>query len=105
VAGEIDYQDYQMALQFDQRISKMVVLPHLTRILIEKLDPQEKDRVLDVGTGTGRLGIALFNMIPKGFVAGIDSGYGMLKVAREKILRYKMDNFFIIRGRAEALPL
>lgn len=101
---EIDYQDYQRALQFDQRISRMVALQTLTQVLIDELDPEDTDKVLDVGTGTGRLGIALCNMIPKGFIIGIDSGYGMLKVAREKILEYKTGNFDIVRGKAEALP-
>ena len=74
MADEIDYQDYQKALQFDQRISGMGALQSLTRVLIEELDPQETDTVLDVGTGTGRLGVVLCDTVPKGFVTGIDSG-------------------------------
>ena len=53
---EIDYQDYQKALQFDQRTSGMPILRSLTQVLIDQLDPKETDKVLDVGTGTGRLG-------------------------------------------------
>ena len=55
MTDEIDYQDYQKALEFDQRISRMGALQSLTKTLIEELDPKETDRVLDVGTGTGRL--------------------------------------------------
>lgn len=101
---EIDYQDYQDAIRFDQRIAKATALQSLTLALIDELDPQENDRVLDVGTGTGRLGVALHNMIPNGYVTGIDSGYGMLKVANDKILDCQADNFFLVRGKAEALP-
>ena len=104
MANEIDYQDYQKALQFDQRISRTVTLQQLTQLLIDELDPQETDKVLDVGTGTGRLGIALCKLVPRGFITGIDSGYGMLRVARDKIQRYQTANFHIVQGRAEALP-
>jgi len=104
MVSEMDYQGYQMALRFDQRISKMAALQPLTLILIDELDPQESDRMLDVGTGTGRLGMLLFDMIPKGFIAGIDSSYGVLKVASEKISGAQIDNFFLVRGKAEALP-
>ncbi len=104
MAYEINYQDYQKALDFDQRISKMVALQSLTQVLVDELDPQESDKVLDVGTGTGRLGVALCEMVPRGFVIGIDSGYGMLKVARDKILKFQMGNFLLVRGKAEALP-
>jgi ubiquinone/menaquinone biosynthesis C-methylase UbiE len=104
MAYQVNYEDYLKALQFDQRVSGMAALQSLTQVLIDELDPQENGKVLDVGTGTGRLGIALTNMVPKGFIAGIDSGYGMLKVAREKILRYRVGNFFLVHGKAEALP-
>jgi ubiquinone/menaquinone biosynthesis C-methylase UbiE len=104
MAYESDYQDYHRALHFDQHISKMAALQSLTQVLIDELNPQERDKVLDVGTGTGRLGIVLCNLVPKGFIIGIDSGYGMLRVARDKILRYKMSNFHVVQGKAETLP-
>ncbi len=101
---EIDYQDYQKALQFDQRTSGVPALRNLTQVLIDQLDPKETDRVLDVGTGTGRLGTVIRQLVPKGVVIGIDSGYGMLRVANEKILKSQMDNYYIVRGKAEVLP-
>jgi ubiquinone/menaquinone biosynthesis C-methylase UbiE len=104
MAYEIDYEDYQRALQFDQRHSRMATLQQLTQILVDELDLQETDKVLDVGTGTGRLGISLCNLVPRGSITGIDSGYGMLRVAEDKIQRDQIANFHIVRGRAEALP-
>jgi SAM-dependent methyltransferase len=104
MTGEIDYQDYQRALEFDQRVSGMAALQSLTQTLIKELNPKEDDKVLDVGTGTGRLGLILGRMVRKGFVTGIDSGYGMLRVARDKISKSQMDNFFLVLGKAEALP-
>ena len=104
MAYEIDYQDYQRALQFDQRTSGMPALRSLTQVLIDQLDPKETDKVLDVGTGTGRLGTVMCQLVPKGVVIGIDSGYGMLRVAEEKILKTKIDNYQVVRGKAEVLP-
>ena len=100
----MDYQDYQRALQFDKRVSGMVAMQSLMQILVDELDPEENDNVLDAGTGTGRLGIALHTIIPHGSITGIDSGYGMLRVAKEKIDTYQVDNFFLVLGRAGVLP-
>jgi ubiquinone/menaquinone biosynthesis C-methylase UbiE len=104
MAGEIDYQDYQKALQFDRRVSRMEALDHLAAIILDGLEPREEDMVLDVGTGTGRLGIAIHEKLQRGSVVGIDSGRGMLRVAGEKILKQNVNNFFLVRGRSEDLP-
>ena len=104
MAYEIDYQDYQRALEFDQRTSGMAALRSLTQVLIDQLDPKETDKVLDVGTGTGRLGTVICQLVPRGVVVGIDSGYGMLRVAQEKILKTRIDNYHVVRAKAEALP-
>jgi len=98
-----DYE-YQRALQFDRRISRMPVLQHLTQILIDELEAGARDKILDVGTGTGRLGIALSSVVSGGVIVGIDPNRGMLRVAREKISERKLQNFSIVQGVAESLP-
>src|SRR5512139_70514 len=100
---EIDYQDYHKALEFDRRVTGMEALDHLTSMMMDGLRPREEDRVLDVGTGTGRLGMVLHKKLRGGSVVGIDSGRGMLRVAREKIAKQNIGNFLLVRGRAEAL--
>ncbi len=101
---EIDYQDYQKALQFDQRVSRMGPLDALVKQIVSHLGPQESHRVLDLGTGTGRLGMVLQPLLPYGAVIGLDSGKGMLRVAEEKIRNQRIENFLLVRGRAELLP-
>jgi ubiquinone/menaquinone biosynthesis C-methylase UbiE len=104
MAHEIDYQDYQMALQFDKRASRLGTLEPLVQALIDGLRLAQDSRVLDIGTGTGRLGLLLHDKLPRGSVVGVDSGRGMLRVAREKALKQGVDNFFLVRGEAESLP-
>ena len=101
---EIDYQDYQRALQFDRRFSQAAALQSLTRVLIDELNPRPTDRVLDAGTGTGRLAMVIHDLVPQGLIAGIDTGLGMLRVARDKIQKERVSNFHIVEGRAEDLP-
>jgi len=82
----------------------MPVLQHLTQILIDELEAGARDKILDVGAGTGRLGIALSSIVSRGMVVGMDPDRGMLKVAREKISERKLQNFSIVQGVAESLP-
>ena len=48
---EIDDQDYQMALQFDKRASRLGALEPLVQSLVDGPHLREDNRVLDVGTG------------------------------------------------------
>lgn len=104
MAGEMDYQDYRMALQFDQRASRLGALEPLVQGLIDGLRPESGHRLLDVGTGTGRLGLMLYQQMREGAVVGLDSGRGMLRLAREKALARGADNYLLVRGEAESLP-
>jgi ubiquinone/menaquinone biosynthesis C-methylase UbiE len=104
VPHEIDYQDYQMALQFDKRTSRLGALEPLVNALVDELHLAGESRVLDIGSGTGRLGLLLYDKLPKGSVVGIDSGRGMLRLAREKTLQRGIENFWLVRGEAESLP-
>ena len=102
--NEINYQDYEQALHFDQWIESMEAVKKLTQNLINELSPAKNDKVLDVGTGTGRLGMTLHSIVPQGFVVGIDDGYGMVKLSNEKIKQNDIKNFFVVLGKADKLP-
>lgn len=104
MSKEINYQDYQAAIQFDKRVSRMQAFEPLIQGFIKELQLRESDRVLDIGTGTGRLGLRLHDKVSEGVIVGIDSGRGMLRLARENTLKRGVENFFLVRGAAESLP-
>jgi len=55
------------------------------RVAVELSAAQPGDRVADLGTGTGDLGLAFAGRVgPEGRVAGLDLSQGMLDVARAK---------------------
>jgi ubiquinone/menaquinone biosynthesis C-methylase UbiE len=82
----------------------MPALQASIQVLIDELEPQLGDRILDLGTGTGRLGIVLSQIVPEGFVVGVDSNSAMLKVAQQELLAFPINNLFLTQGRAEDLP-
>jgi len=51
--------------------------------LIQKIRLSERDRVLDIGCGDGRVTAAIAASVPKGSVTGIDSSSEMIRFARE----------------------
>jgi len=52
--------------------------------LISELNLKGNERILDLGCGDGVLTQILSNLVPNGFVIGIDASKGMIEVAKEK---------------------
>jgi len=62
------------------------------RQIAELAEIREGDRVLDVGCGTGTLGIREKEMAgDKGYVAGIDASKQMISIAQEKVTKKNTD--------------
>lgn len=72
--------------------------------IIEHLQPQGKDKILDIAAGTGEPGLTIASMIPEGAVTICDLSEGMLEVARGKANRLKFENVKTKIVDACALP-
>lgn len=65
--------------------------------LIEELTPQIKDKVLDIGCGTGRLSQVLGERVgPEGVVVGVDPDKDRIKVAIEEKESGKTNLIFVV---------
>jgi demethylmenaquinone methyltransferase/2-methoxy-6-polyprenyl-1,4-benzoquinol methylase len=69
--------------------------------LLQKVKPTT---ILDVATGTGDLAILAANILNPQKIIGIDISEGMLKVAREKIIKNKLESIIEIQhGDSESI--
>lgn len=78
--GQVDFFN-SVAKNWDNMIE---VNDSKINYLLSKLEIKEDDSILDIGTGTGVLIPFLNNLVPSGFIRGIDISKGMLEVALEK---------------------
>ena len=93
-----------MAHTSERHAASVEAMRTLTEAFIKELDPGGQDRLLDVGTGSGRFAMALTKLVPEGSVAGIDPARDRLLTARDTITIQGLGRFELIHGRAEALP-
>lgn len=64
------------------------------------------ESVLDLGTGTGAVAErAAVGVRPKGKVVGLDISTDMLALARRRLVAQGLDNFDLLEGRAESIPV
>ena len=63
------------------------------------------ERILDVGSGTGRLSLQLSTIYPRVLVLGLDLAGGMVSYAEEKRNGKNLTNLFFGQAEAENLPL
>lgn len=72
--------------------------------LVEEIPPNEKDTVLDIGTGTGFLAFhAAAHLTSGGKVIGVDLSEGMLAQANAKLEESELKNLEFIQGDMEHL--
>ena len=69
--------------------------------LLEKIDSSPR-RILDIGTGTGRIAFGVRDKFPQAKIFGCDLAWGMVEVANGK--RVSSDGVYLCQADAESLP-
>ncbi len=104
VLGEWGFR--RLTLRCDERA--LVPRPETETVVercIELLRGVETPRVLDVGTGTGALALALADEVPGAAVTGIDCSEDALSLARENAARTGLDVQLLLQDVFEGLSL
>lgn len=83
------YGDYPLPIGFGQTISQ----PTTVAMMLEMLQPQEGDRVLDIGTGSGWTTAILAIMVgPEGYVVGVEKVSELVDFGAKNLKKYDFDN-------------
>jgi len=69
-------------------------------VVLHKLALQEYDTLLDIGAGTGSVGIEAALQIPKGKVIAIEHNVEALALIKENIEKHEVKNFSLIHAKA-----
>ena len=69
-------------------------------VTIAKLDLQEDSTLLDIGAGTGSIGIEASNYLQKGAVVGIECDEKAIKTIKENLNKFSVTNYTLIKGLA-----
>ncbi len=94
-------------LQF--RVSPKVLIPRpeteeLVEHLLDQQDASRKLQVLDIGSGSGCIALALKNQRPSWFITGIDVSEEACALARENAARLDLDVGFEVLNILQDLP-
>ena len=72
------------------------------KILIDQLNIQDNEKIIDVGSGTGDIGIKILELKPSVEIVLCDFNSSMLKYNKENFIKKKNINF--VKANAEDLP-
>lgn len=103
-AEKSHFHNHSHAREYDRRAAQSEIRARLAPKLIEALGCRGHERVLDVGSGTGRFARPVAAELTSGAVIGVDEALAVLKVANEQKEREVAAKFLCVAGAAEAMP-
>ena len=86
------YSDYPLPIGYDQTISQ----PYIVALMTESLELKRKDKVLEIGTGSGYQAAILGEIVDSVFTIEIVEPLGQIAAERLKVMGY--DNIFVRIG-------
>ena len=89
---------------FYDLIANFFSLEKFYKKIAGQIAPESKGHILDVGTGTANLAIAIKKRSPKAEILGIDPDEKILKIDKSKIKKEKLD-IKLVKAFAQKLPL
>ena len=89
---------------FYDSIIKIFAFEKFYQKIASQIPPDKAIHILDIGTGTANLAIAIKKRSPKAKILGIDPDEKILKIAKEKIKQEKLD-IKLVKAYAQKLPL
>jgi release factor glutamine methyltransferase len=105
ITGEQEF--YGLALH----VTPAVLIPrpeteHLVEAVVSELDPTAPTRIVDVGTGSGAIAIALAHHLPQAHITAVDLSPAALAVAAANAERHQLTSCirFLESNLLEALP-
>jgi len=101
--GEVTFADVQITVNSDVLIPRPET-EELIYLMVQDLGKDFSGRILDVGTGSGCIAIALKNAMPKAQVTGLDISQNALKTASYNAERNALDVTFVKQDILEAFP-
>ena len=88
---------------FYDSVFKIFAFEKFYKKIASQIPPDKAIHILDIGTGTANLAIAIKKRSPKAKILGIDPDEKILKIAKEKIKKEKLD-IKLIKAFAQKLP-
>jgi len=88
---------------FYDSVIKIFAFEKFYQKIASQIPPDKAIHILDMGTGTANLAIAIKKRSPSAKILGIDPDEKILKIAKEKIKKEKLD-IKLIKAFAQKLP-
>lgn len=97
IIGHVSFYNVDLIVTPDVLIPRNET-EELIEIVLKKIDNSRGKRILDVGTGSGAIGIAIAHALPEAYVVAIDVHENALKIAKKNAERNSIKNIEFLQS-------